>query len=158
MEVTTGSREYFPNMGEVTFEGKETDNPMAFRYYDEQRTIAGKSMKEFLRFAVAYWHSFCNRGGDPFGAGTRRFPWDRYSDPMDRAYARMDAAFEFITKMNIPFYCFHDYDLVEEGDSLLESEKRLQQIVDYAKEKQEDSGVQLLWGNANLFYHLLYFI
>lgn len=156
MKVTTGSKEYFPNVGSINFEGEESGNPLAFRYYDENREVAGKTMKEFFRFAVAYWHSFCNTGGDPFGAGTRVFPWMDYSDPLDRAHAKMDAAFELITKMGIPFYCFHDYDLVDEADTLAESEKRLRKIVEYAKEKQQASGVQLLWGTANLFAHPRY--
>lgn len=156
MKVITGSKEYFPNITQITCEGDESDNPLAFRYYDENKKVAGKTMKEFFRFAVAYWHSFCNTGGDPFGAGTRSFAWMNYSDPLDRARAKMDAAFEFITKMGIPFYCFHDYDLVDEADSLIESEKRLQKIAAYAGEKQEESGVQLLWGTANLFSHPRY--
>ena len=156
MKVTAGPTEYFPNIERISFEGKESDNPLAFRYYDEDREVAGKRMKDFFRFAVAYWHSFCNTGGDPFGVGTRKFPWMEYSDPMDRAKAKMDAAFEFITKMGIPFYCFHDYDLVEEADSIDESEKRLRQIVEYAKKKQNESGVRLLWGTANLFAHPRY--
>ena len=156
MKVTAGPTEYFPDIERISFEGKESDNPLAFRYYDEDREVAGKRMKDFFRFAVAYWHSFCNTGGDPFGVGTRKFPWMEYSDPMDRAKAKMDAAFEFITKMGIPFYCFHDYDLVEEADSIDESEKRLRQIVEYAKKKQNESGVRLLWGTANLFAHPRY--
>jgi len=156
MKVTTGAREYFPNVDSINFEGKESDNPLAFRYYDAEREVADKTMEEFFRFAVAYWHSFCNTGGDPFGVGTRSFPWDEYSDPIDRARAKMDAAFEFITKMGIPFYCFHDYDLVAEADTLVKSEKRLQKMVDYARKKQEESGVKLLWGTANLFAHPRY--
>ena len=156
MDVVTGPKEYFPNIDRIAYEGRETDNPLAFRYYDEEKMVNGRSLKEFFRFAVAYWHSFGNTGGDPFGAGTRSFPWMEYEEPMDRARAKMDAAFEFITKMGIPFYCFHDYDLVEEAESLEESEKRLQQIVDYARQKQEESGVQLLWGTANLFMHPRY--
>ncbi|MDX1586500.1 MAG: xylose isomerase, partial [Balneolaceae bacterium] len=151
MNVITGTREYFPNIDRISYEGRDTDNPLAFRYYDENKMIGDHSMKEFFRFAVAYWHSFGNTGGDPFGVGTRTFPWMEYSEPMDRARAKMDAAFEFITKMGIPFYCFHDYDLVEEAETLAKSEKRLQQIVEYARQKQEESGVQLLWGTANLF-------
>jgi xylose isomerase len=151
MNIVTGNREYFPNISEITFEGRESDNPLAYNYYDEGRKIAGKTMKEFFRFAVAYWHSFCNTGADPFGVGPRPLPWDEGEDPLDRARQKMDAAFEFITKMGIPYYCFHDYDLVEEANSVAESEKRLQAIVDFAKEKQEESGVQLLWGTANLF-------
>ncbi len=151
MNITTGSEEYFPNVDQIEFQGTDADNPLAFRYYDANREVAGKPMKDFFRFAVAYWHSFCNDGGDPFGQGTRSFPWSKYDKPMDRARAKMDAAFEFITKMGIPFYCFHDYDLVDEADTLAESEKRLQEIVEYAKEKQDESGVELLWGTANLF-------
>jgi len=156
MKVITGAREYFPNVDSINFEGKESDNPLAFRYYDAEREVADKTMEEFFRFAVAYWHSFCNTGGDPFGVGTRSFPWDEHSDPIDRARAKMDAAFEFITKMGIPFYCFHDYDLVAEADTLVKSEKRLQKMVDYARKKQEESGVKLLWGTANLFAHPRY--
>ena len=156
MDVVTGPKEYFPNIDRIAYEGRETDNPLAFRYYDEEKMVNGRTLKEFFRFAVAYWHSFGNTGGDPFGAGTRSFPWMEYEEPMDRARAKMDAAFEFITKMGIPFYCFHDYDLVEEAESLEESEKRLRQIVEYARQKQEESGVQLLWGTANLFVHPRY--
>lgn len=156
MNLTTGSKEYFQNIDQIQFEGRDSDNPLAFRYYDENRKVAGTTIKKFFRFAVAYWHSFCNGGNDPFGAGTRVFPWDDFKDPMDRARAKMDAAFEFITKMGIPFYCFHDYDLVEEADSLAKCEKRLQKIVDYAKQKQDSSGVKLLWGTANLFSHPRY--
>ena len=156
MQVITGPKEYFPEIDSIKFEGTESDNPLAFRYYEEDKEVAGKTMKEFFRFAAAYWHSFCNTGGDPFGVGTRTFPWMQYSDPMDRARAKMDAAFEFITKMGIPFYCFHDFDLVEEAGTINESEKRLQKIVEYARQKQEESGVQLLWGTANLFAHPRY--
>ena len=156
MNITIGDKEYFPGIGPIGFEGRDSDNPFAFRYYDEEREVAGRTMKEFFRFAVAYWHSFGNAGGDPFGAGTRRFPWQEASDPMQRARDKMDAAFEFITKMGIPYYCFHDYDLVEESETLEESEKRLRNIVEYAKEKQQASGVQLLWGTANLFTHPRY--
>ncbi len=108
-------------------------------------------MEEHFRFAVAYWHTFCGTGGDPFGAPTKNFPWLQASDPVQRAYDKMDAAFEFITKIGIPFYCFHDYDLVEEAPTLKESEERLQKMVDYAKQKQQASGVKLLWGTANMF-------
>ncbi len=113
-------------------------------------------MREHLRFAVAYWHTFCEQGGDPFGWGTRTWPWMEFEDPVDRARAKMDAAFEFISKLNVPFYCFHDVDMVDEADSVRESEKRMQTLVDYAKEKQAESGVQLLWGTANLFSHPKY--
>lgn len=156
MTITTGKKEYFPEIKKITFEGNESDNPLAFKYYDENREIAGKTMKEFFRFAVAYWHSFGNTGSDPFGAGTRSFPWLASDDPVTRSKQKMDAAFEFITKMGIPFYCFHDYDLTDEANTIKESEKRLRTIVDYAKQKQEESGVRLLWGTANLFTHPRY--
>jgi len=151
MSVTLGNREYFPGIGKIKFEGPQSDNPLAFKWYDEQRVIAGKPMKDVMRFAVAYWHSFCNAGGDPFGPGTRQFAWDQASDAVDRAKDKMDAAFEFITKMGIPYYCFHDVDLVDEGHTLAEYERRMQAITEYAKLKQSASGVKLLWGTANVF-------
>ncbi len=150
MEVIKGDREYFKGIGQIKFEGAESKNPLAFKWYDENRVIAGKTMKDHLRFAVAYWHTFCGTGGDPFGPGTQIFPWIGAADPMDAAREKMDAAFEFITKMNIPHYCFHDTDVVGDG-SVFEIEKRLAKMVDYAKEKQSASGVKLLWGTANVF-------
>lgn len=156
MNITTGSEEYFQNIKEITFEGKKSDNPLAFKYYNPTEKVGGKTMQDHLRFAVAYWHTFSEPGGDPFGGGTRVWPWMEYEDAVDRARAKMDAAFEFITKLKVPFYCFHDVDMVDEAASIRESEKRLQILVDYAKEKQEESGVQLLWGTANLFSHPRY--
>ena len=150
-ELTMGEVEYFKGIPQIKFEGRDSDNPFAFKFYDENRMVAGKTMKDYLRFAVAYWHSFCGTGGDPFGAPTKPFPWLTKTDPIDQAKDKMDAAFEFITKLGVPFYCFHDFDLINEGDSLSESAKRLEVITDYAKEKQDASGVQLLWGTANLF-------
>ncbi|MFZ9045975.1 MAG: xylose isomerase [Cyclobacteriaceae bacterium] len=154
--VIIGDTEYFKGIEKITFEGKESDNPFAFKYYDENKTIAGKKMKDHFRFAVAYWHTLCNTGGDPFGSGTKTFPWAVASDPIQQAKEKMDAAFEFISKMGIPYYCFHDYDLIDEGKDLDESTKRLATITDYALEKQNASGVQLLWGTANLFSHPRY--
>ncbi len=156
MNITTGPKEFFPGIGKIPYEGKESDNPLAFKWYDEDKVVRGKPMKEHLRFATAYWHTFCNTGGDPFGGGTKRFPWDAYPTPLERGRAKMDAAFEFFTKVGTPFYCFHDFDLVEEGDTLAESEKRLFAMVDYAREKQAASGVRLLWGTSNLFAHPRY--
>lgn len=150
MEVLKGNKEYFKGINQIKFEGPESKNPLAFRWYDENRIVAGKTMKDHLRFAVAYWHTFCGTGGDPFGPGTQIFPWIGASDAMNAAKEKMDAAFEFITKMNIPFYCFHDTDVVGDG-SVFEIEKRLEKMVDYAKAKQEASGVKLLWGTANVF-------
>jgi xylose isomerase len=156
MSFTTGEKEYFKGIGKIKFEGRESQNPLAFKFYDENKVIAGKTMKEHLRFAVAYWHTFGGAGSDPFGGDTITFPWDNASDPIERAKSKMDAAFEFITKLGVPFYCFHDYDIVQEASTLADSEKRLQTIVDYAKQKQNESGVKLLWGTANLFSHKRY--
>jgi len=156
MSVVTGNREFFPNISRIAFEGVESDNPLAFRWYDENAVVAGKTMKEHMRFAVAYWHTFCGTGGDPFGSGTQKFPWFEGADADACAKNKMDAAFEFITKLGAPFYCFHDNDLVDEGANFTESTARLQSIVAYAKEKQAASGVKLLWGTSNLFSHPRY--
>lgn len=150
MEVLKGNKEYFRGIDQIKYEGPESKNPLAFKWYDENKVIAGKKMKDHLRFAVAYWHTFCGTGGDPFGPGTQIFPWDGAKDDLDAAKERMDAAFEFITKMNIPFYCFHDTDVVGDG-SVFEIEKKLEKMIDIAKQKQEASGVKLLWGTANVF-------
>ena len=151
MKLTLGNKEYFKGIGQIKYEGKDSDNPLAFKYYDAKRKVGKKTMEEYLRFAIAYWHTFCGTGGDPFGAGTKNFPWFTNPNPVDRAKEKMDAAFEFITKIGAPFYCFHDYDLVDEGATLKESEKRLGIIVEHARMKQKASGVKLLWGTANLF-------
>jgi xylose isomerase len=151
MKLTLGDKEYFKGIGQIKFEGKESDNPLAFRFYDSKRKVGKKTMEEHFRFAIAYWHTFCGTGGDPFGPGTKKFPWLESSDAIQRGYDKMDAAFEFITKIGAPFYCFHDFDLVDEGDTIQESEKRLQAVVEYAKKKQKASGAKLLWGTANLF-------
>ena len=151
-----GDKEYFKGIGKIDFEGKESDNPLAFKYYDPDRLVAGKAMKDHFKFAMAYWHTLCGTGGDPFGPGTKQFPWSSSSDPVQAAYDKADAGFEFLTKMGFDYYCFHDYDLVDEGDTLAESERRLRKIVDYLKEKQTTSGVNLLWGTANCFSHPRY--
>ncbi len=151
MKVIKGKQEYFKGIRAIKYEGKDSDNPLAFKFYNPNKKVGRKTMQEHLRFAIAYWHTFCGTGGDPFGSGTKQFPWLQAGDPLQRAYHKMDAAFEFITKIGAPFYCFHDYDLVDEAPTLAESEKRLRKIVDYAKQKQKDSGVKLLWGTANLF-------
>jgi xylose isomerase len=156
IRLTTGDVEYFKGIGQIRFEGKESDNPFAYRFYDENRVVGGKTMREHLRFAVAYWHSLCGTGGDPFGPGTKNFPWAQAKDPMRQAKDKMDAAFELITKLGIPYFCFHDYDLVAEADTLAKSERRLREIGAYAKEKMAASGVKLLWGTANLFSHPRY--
>ena len=151
MKVVIGDQEYFPGIGKIEYEGPESKNPLAFKYYQPAQVVNGKTMQDHFRFAVAYWHSFCNELGDPFGPGTRIMPWAQNPDPVQASKDKMDAAFEFISKMGIPFYCFHDFDLTAEGDSIQESERRLRMIVDYAKEKQSESGIKLLWGTANLF-------
>jgi len=151
MNITLGNQEFFPGIGKIQFEGQASDNPLAFRCYDENRVIAGKTMKEHLRFAVCYWHTFCGTGGDPFGPGTKVFPWDASSDAVQAGKDKMDAAFEFISKLGAPYYCFHDVDLIGEGATIAEYEKRMQTMVDYAKAKQTASGVKLLWGTANVF-------
>ena len=151
MSITLGNKEFFPGIGKIKFEGLQSDNPLAYKWYDENKIVSGKTMKDYLRFAVCYWHSFCNTGGDPFGPGTKHFPWDANSNVVQRAKDKMDAAFEFITKLGVPYYCFHDIDLIDEGNSINEYESRLQTMVDYAKQKQADSSVKLLWGTANVF-------
>ncbi len=156
MQAAAVKKEYFKNIGKVKYEGPQTDNPMAFRWYDENKLVAGKKMKDHLRFACAYWHSFCGNGGDPFGEPTHLFPWDKKTDAVEKAKDKMDAAFEFITKLNLPYYCFHDVDVVEYTNDVSDNEKRLQQLVDYAKEKQAETGVKLLWGTANLFSNRRY--
>ena len=148
--------EFFKGIEQVKFEGLESDNPLAFRWYDADRVIAGKTMKEHLRFAGAYWHSFNGSVADPFGGPTHIFPWDAKSDVVERAKDKMDAAFEFLTKMNLPFYCFHDVDVVDYGNDIAENERRLQALVDYAKQEQAATGIKLLWGTANLFSHSRY--
>lgn len=145
------AKTYFPTIGKIPFEGRESDNPMAFHYYDENRIIAGKTMKEHFKFSIAYWHSFCGTGGDPFGPGTISHPWDANPDPIQRAKDKMDAAFEFTSKIGAEYYCFHDIDLIDEGPTLADYEKRMQIITDYALEHQKASGIKLLWGTANVF-------
>ena len=146
-----GDKEYFKGIPKIAFEGKASDNPLAFKYYNPDQVVAGKTMHEHFKFAIAYWHSFCGQGSDPFGAGTQNFPWDQSNDPVQAAKDKADAAFEFISKMGFDYFCFHDYDLIQEGNSLAESEKRLTAITDYIKIKQDASGIKLLWGTANCF-------
>ena len=150
-KVTVGAREYFPGIGKIPSEGPESRNPLAFKYYDENKVIAGKTMKEHFRFAVCYWHTFCNTGDDPFGPGTQKFPWLESDDPTQVAKDKLDAAFEFFTKLGVPYYCFHDRDMAPEGHSVEESEENLQELVALARQKQAESGVKLLWGTANVF-------
>jgi len=153
INLTLGEKEYFPNIKQIEFEGRDSDNPLAFKFYNSEKLVSGKPMREHLKFAVAYWHTFCGTGGDPFGPGTKYFPWDVSKNQMEAAHARLDAAFEFFSKLGVDYYCFHDRDLAPEGDNPSESVKYLQQLTQIAKRKQEESGVKLLWGTANLFSH-----
>ncbi len=154
--MKSAKNEFFKNIPVIKYEGRDSKNPLAFKYYDAKRKVGKKTMEEHLRFAVAYWHTFCGTGGDPFGGATKNFLWLQKSDPVERAKDKMDAAFEFASKLGIKFYCFHDYDLVDEAPTLKESEARLKAIVSYAKQKQKQTGIKLLWGTANLFSHTRY--
>ena len=149
--VHVGHTEYFPGISQIGYEGPGSDNPLAFKTYDPERIVAGKTMEEHLRFAVCYWHSFCANGGDPFGPGTRDHAWARKSDPYERAKDRIDAAFEFFSKLNVPYWCFHDFDMAWEGETVEASEHNLAAMVDLAKERQNETGIKLLWGTANVF-------
>lgn len=151
MSVVLGSKEFFKGIEKIKYEGTSSHNPLAFRWYNENQVVAGKTMKEHFRFACAYWHSFCGSGADPFGEPTHLFEWDTKSDPIERAKDKADAAFEFMTKLGVPYYCFHDVDAVEYTNDVHENERRLQAITAYLKEKQAASGIKLLWGTANLF-------
>ncbi len=156
MAIVMGEKEYFKNIGEIKFEGLESSNPLAFRWYDENRIVAGKPMKEWLRFACAYWHSFNGSGADPFGEPTHTFPWDTKIDALERAKDKADAAFEFMSKLGLPFYCFHDTDIIDHTNDILQNEQRMHAITAYLKEKQAASSIKLLWGTANLFSNRRY--
>lgn len=156
MTVVTGQTEFFKGIPQIKFEGTGSDNPLAFRWYDENRVVAGKTMQEWLRFACAYWHSFVGSGADPFGEPTHIFPWDTKADAVERAKDKADAAFEFMTKLGLPYYCFHDVDVVDYTNDVNENDKRLQAVTAYLAEKQTASGIKLLWGTANLFSNKRY--
>lgn len=150
------AKEYFPNIGKIKFEGKNSKNPLAFRYYDAEKVVNGKKMKDWLKFAMAWWHTLCAEGGDPFGPGTKKFPWAEGASTIEKAKYKMDAGFEFMQKIGIEYYCFHDVDLVDEADTIEEYEVNLKEIVAYAKKKQAETGIKLLWGTANVFGHKRY--
>ncbi len=156
MKVVTGEKEFFKGIPQIKYEGLSSGNPLAYRWYDETRIVAGKPMKEWLRFAVAYWHSFNGSGADPFGGPTHLFPWDSKKDAVERAKDKADAAFELITKLNLPYYCFHDVDVADYTNDIADNDKRLETMTAYLKQKQEESGARLLWGTANLFSHIRY--
>ena len=150
------TKEYFPGIGKIKFEGKDSKNPMAFRYYDAEKVINGRKMKDWLKFAMAWWHTLCAEGGDQFGGGTKQFSWNGDPDPLQAAKNKMDAGFEFMQKMGIGYYCFHDVDLVAEADTIEAYEANLKEMVAYAKQKQAETGIKLLWGTANVFGHARY--
>ncbi len=151
MGTIIGQKEFFKGIDQIKFEGEESDNPLAYRFYDKNQLVFGKPMKEHFKFAVAYWHSFVNSGNDPFGVGTKKYPWMESMDTTKRAHQKMDAAFEFISKLDLEYFCFHDFDLIDEGNSISESEKRLSDISDYCILKMKNSNIRPLWGTANLF-------
>jgi xylose isomerase len=150
------TKECFPSVGKIKFEGKESKNPLAFHYYDAEKVVYGKTMKDWFKFCMAWWHSLCADGGDPFGSGTQKHPWVGASDAVQAAKDKMDAGFEFMQKIGIEYYCFHDIDLVNEGNSIEEYEANLKAIVEYAKQKQAETGIKLMWGTANVFSHPRY--
>ena len=154
--IITGDKEFYKGVSKINYEGKESDNPFAYKYYNPDQLVMGKTMREHFKFAIAYWHSFCGQGADPFGPGTQKFPWDQSNDPLQRARDKADAAFELITKLGFDYFCFHDLDLVDEADNLIETEKRLHKIADYISQKKKDSGVKVLWGTANCFSNPIY--
>ena len=145
------TKEYFAGIGKIKCEGKDSKNPMAFRYYDAHKVVMGKPMKDWLKFAMAWWHTLCAEGGDQFGGGTKTFPWNEAACSIQAAKDKLDAGFEFMQKMGIEYYCFHDTDLVNEADSIEVYEANLKEIVAYAKQKQAETGIKLLWGTANVF-------
>jgi xylose isomerase len=156
MAIVLGDKTYFKSVGQINYEGPGSDNPLAFQYYNASQVVAGKTMQEWLRFACAYWHSFVGNGGDPFGEPTHIYPWNSASDAIGRAKDKADAAFEFMTKLGLPYYCFHDVDVVEYTNDVADNEHRLATMTAYLKQKQDASGVKLLWGTANLFSNRRY--
>jgi xylose isomerase len=156
MAIVLGDKSYFTSVGQINYEGPGSDNPLAFQYYNASQVVAGKTMQEWLRFACAYWHSFVGNGGDPFGEPTHLYPWNTAADAIGRAKDKADAAFEFMTKLGLPYYCFHDVDVVEYTNDVADNEQRLATMTAYLKQKQDASGVKLLWGTANLFSNRRY--
>ena len=156
MTVVTQQKEFFKDITTIKFEGLSTDNPLAFRWYEADKIVAGKPMKDWMRFACSYWHSFGGNGADPFGEPTHLFEWDKKQDAVERAKDKADAAFEFMSKLSLPYYCFHDTDVVDYTNDIAGNEKRLQEMTAYLNEKQQATGIKLLWGTANLFSHKRY--
>ena len=144
-------KEYFPQVGKIPFEGPDSKNPMAFHYYDAERVVLGKKMKDWLKFAMAWWHTLGQASGDQFGGQTRSYAWDEGACPVCRAKNKADAGFEIMQKLGIGYFCFHDVDLIEEADTIEEYEERMKTITDYLKTKMDETGIKLLWGTANVF-------
>jgi xylose isomerase len=144
-------KEFFPGIGKIKFEGVNSKNPLSFRYYDPEKVVNGKKMKDWFKFAMAWWHTLCAEGADQFGGGTKTFPWNAAKDPMQVAKDKVDAGFEFMQKIGIGYYCFHDVDLVAEADTVEQYEKNYKEIIAYLKKKQEETGIKLLWSTANVF-------
>ncbi len=149
-------KEYFPQIGKIQFEGTESYNPMAFRYYDAERIVLGKPMKEWLKFAMAWWHTLCAEGGDQFGGGTKKFPWNEAPDVMTAAKQRADAGFEIMQKLGVEYFCFHDTDLIGDLTDIEDYENRMHEITAYLKEKMAETGIKNLWGTANVFGNARY--
>ncbi len=148
-KVVTAPKEFFPTVKQIKYEGRDSKNPLAFRWYNANQKVAGKTMKDHLRFAVAYWHTICGNGTDMFGRATKdHFPWFQSANVLQNAKDKFDAAFEFATKLGIPYYCFHDVDVIAEGKTIPESEKNLRAFVTYAKQKQKDRRHETAVGNC----------
>ncbi len=143
--------EYFKNVPKIKYEGADSDNPFAFKYYDAEKIVAGRKMKDHLRFAMSWWHTLCAGGSDPFGVETMDRSYGGLTDPMEIARAKADAGFELMTKLGIEFFCFHDVDIAPEGETFAESKKNLFEMVEYIKGKMSETGIKLLWGTANNF-------
>ena len=149
-------KEYFPTIGKIPFEGAESKTPLAFHYYDPERVVLGKKMKDWLKFAMAWWHTLGQASGDQFGGQTRSYEWDKAECPVQRAKDKVDAGFEIMQKLGIKYFCFHDVDLVEEGATIEEYEVRMKEITDYVAQKMKGTDIKLLWGTANVFGHKRY--
>ncbi len=149
-------KEFFPGIGKIKFEGKESKNPLAFRYYNAEKVVYGRKMKDWFKFSMAYWHTLCSESSDPFGTETKDFEWNNGESALEKAKKKLDAGFEFMQKIGIEYFCFHDIDLIDEGNSIQEYEANLKSIVAYAKEKMAETGIKLLWGTANVFSHKRY--
>ncbi|MCX4331895.1 MAG: xylose isomerase [Paramuribaculum sp.] len=150
------TKEYFPGIGKIKFEGKESKNPLAYRYYDAEKVVLGKKMKDWFKFAMAWWHTLCAEGGDQFGGGTKQFPWNTATDPVQAAKDKADAGFEIMQKLGVEYFCFHDVDLVSEAATIEEYEANMKEIVAYLKQKMAETGIKNLWGTANVFGHARY--